>query len=66
MQTILDLIAQRCTEVDSGARNVDHIVTHTLLPELSTLVLNRVAQAKPFSRAHLKVDDSGDFVYDFP
>src|SRR4029077_11554676 len=41
--SLLDAIASRCTDVDSGARNVDHIVTRTLLPELSQEFLSRMA-----------------------
>ena len=31
---LLDAIARRCTEVDTGARNIDHILTRTFLPEM--------------------------------
>jgi len=41
-------IAARCTEVESGARNVDNILTNTLLPEISRLLLESLAGgAKP-------------------
>ena len=36
---LVDAIARRCTEVDTGARNVDHILTRTLLPEMSAQFL---------------------------
>jgi type VI secretion system protein VasG len=39
---VVDAIAQRCTEVESGARNVDNILTNTLLPEVSRLLLGRL------------------------
>ena len=42
-QALITAIADRCTEVESGARNVDHILTRTLLPELSTEFLSRMA-----------------------
>src|SRR3546814_11701078 len=35
---LVDAVAARCTEVDSGARNIDHILTGTLLPEIATTV----------------------------
>ena len=38
---LIESIASRCTEVDSGARNVDHILTNTLLPEMSKELLTR-------------------------
>ena len=31
----MDEVARRCTEVESGARNVDNILTNTLLPDIS-------------------------------
>ena len=39
-------IASRCTEVASGARNVDHILTRTLLPEMSAEFLARMADGQ--------------------
>ena len=32
---LVDEVARRCTEVESGARNVDNILTNTLLPQVS-------------------------------
>ena len=40
---LIDCIAGRCHEEQSGARNVDHILTRTLLPEISQEVLTRMA-----------------------
>jgi type VI secretion system protein VasG len=40
---VVDAIAARCTEVDSGARNVDHILTDTLLPDMSRRLLEAMA-----------------------
>jgi type VI secretion system protein VasG len=37
----MDLIKARCTEIESGGRMIDAILTNTLLPELSRQVLNR-------------------------
>ena len=34
-EALVDAVAARCTEVESGARNVDNILTNTLLPEMS-------------------------------
>ncbi|MDQ2822325.1 MAG: type VI secretion system ATPase TssH [Pseudomonadota bacterium] len=49
-------ITARCTEVDSGARNIDFLLTQTVLPALSTMVLERIATASPFSSVHMSVD----------
>ena len=42
---LIESIAGRCREVESGARNVDHILTRTLLPEISQEILARMAGA---------------------
>ncbi|MGA7802254.1 MAG: type VI secretion system ATPase TssH [Gammaproteobacteria bacterium] len=60
---LVDNIAQRCTEVESGARNVDHILTRTLLPELSAQFLTRVANGQAVASVRVDVDGDG-FVYD--
>ena len=61
---LVDLIASRCTEVDTGARNVDHILTRSLLPELSAEVLSRMAQGVEIGHVKISADSSGAFVYD--
>jgi type VI secretion system protein VasG len=58
-------IAARCTEVDSGARNVDHILSHSVLPELSRQVLERISMGNPFREVHMDVDAQGDFRFHF-
>jgi type VI secretion system protein VasG len=62
---LVDAIAKRCTEVDTGARNVDHILTKTLLPEMSAEVLSRMADAKPIAAVRISVDGGGAFQYEF-
>jgi type VI secretion system protein VasG len=56
---IVDSIAQRCTEVDSGARNVDHILTNTLLPEMSKEILTRMARGEEIRRVKVDLDGAG-------
>jgi len=60
---VVEAIASRCTEVDSGARNIDHIMSHTLLPEMSRELLSRMAEAKTIEEVRVTVGDEG-FVYD--
>lgn len=62
---VVSAITQRCTEVDSGARNVDYILTQSVLPELSSLVLERLVLDKPFSTIHMSLDAQGHFAYRF-
>jgi type VI secretion system protein VasG len=57
-------IASRCKEVDSGARNVDAILTRTLLPEMSQVFLTKMAAGETISKAHVSIDDKGAFRYE--
>ncbi|MDQ3907803.1 MAG: type VI secretion system ATPase TssH, partial [Acidobacteriota bacterium] len=61
---VVEAIASRCREVESGARNVDHILTRTLLPEMSGEFLARMAAAQPVERVRITVGDGGQFKYD--
>jgi len=60
---LVTAIAQRCVEVDTGARNIDHILTRTLLPELSAEFLARMAQGDSLEKVEVGVDDEGHFQY---
>jgi len=57
-------VARRCTEVESGARNVDNILTNTLLPEVSRQLLAWMAEGKKVPAIHVGVGDDGKFVYE--
>jgi type VI secretion system protein VasG len=61
---LVTAIAQRCTEVESGARNVDHILTRTLLPEISREFLARMAEGQRISKVHISVGNDGTFQYE--
>ncbi len=61
---LVEEVARRCTEVESGARNVDHILTRTLLPEISREFLARMASGEAVGRVHVTVDDRGKFQYE--
>lgn len=60
-----EVITARCTEVDSGARNIDHILAHSVLPELSRQVLERISMAEPFGAVHMSVETTGVFHFHF-
>lgn len=60
---LVDAIAARCTESASGARNVEHILSRSLLPELSAELLARVADGTPIGHVSAGVDDKGSFQY---
>ncbi len=60
---LLEAVLARCTEVDSGARNVDHILNGTLLPEIAEVVLARMAEGKAVQRVRVTAGRKGDFKY---
>ena len=62
-QELIDEIARRCTEVESGARNVDNILTNTLLPEISKQILGRIAEGLRPESIHIGIDPEGAFTY---
>ena len=62
--SVIDTVAKRCTDVDSGARNVYNILTGTLLPEMSGEVLSRMASGDGIKRVHVGVGDGEKFVYE--
>jgi type VI secretion system protein VasG len=57
-------IVARSQEVDTGARNIEHIISRTLLPELAGECLSRMAQGLPITHIHVNVDEEGNFVYE--
>jgi type VI secretion system protein VasG len=61
---VMELIKARCTEIESGGRMIDAILTNTLLPALSRGVLNRRLDGEPFTRVVVGADDAG-FTYTF-
>jgi len=61
---VVKLIASRCTELESGGRMIDAILTNTVLPRISEEFLIRMMEGKPIERVHVSVQD-GDFNYEF-
>lgn len=60
---LIDEVARRCTEVESGARNVDNILTNTLLPDISRQLLGRIAEGLRPEAVHVGIGEEGSFVY---
>ncbi|WP_256645141.1 type VI secretion system ATPase TssH [Thermomonas paludicola] len=60
---VVDAITRRCTEVDSGARNIDNILTGTVLPEVSGHVLERMADGGGITDIHIGMGADGQFSY---
>ncbi|MGA7342387.1 MAG: type VI secretion system ATPase TssH [Terracidiphilus sp.] len=62
---VIEEVAKRCTEVESGARNVDNILSNTMLPEISRQVLTRMAEESPLERVRVGVGSDGSFTYEW-
>ncbi len=60
----IELIRQRCTEVESGGRMIDAILTNTVLPEISREFLTRMMEDKPITAVSVSEAD-GQFSYQF-
>ena len=59
----LNEVASRCTEVESGARNVDNILTNSLLPDISRKILGGMAEGEKMTAIHVGIGAEGEFSY---
>jgi type VI secretion system protein VasG len=62
---VVQLIAARCTELESGGRMIDAILTQTLLPDISREFLTRQMEGKPVKKVRVLAGSNGSFVYQF-
>ncbi|MBN0986917.1 type VI secretion system ATPase TssH [Amphritea sp. RP18W] len=62
---VVETIALRCTEVETGARNIDHILNGTLLPQIATEVLERMTEETRYTHLLLDIDTHGEFTLSF-
>jgi len=61
---VVSAIAARCTEVETGARNIDHIVNRTVLPDMATELLSTMGEdGGPSASIHVSVGEGGAFRY---
>ncbi|MBM3759712.1 MAG: type VI secretion system ATPase TssH [Acidobacteria bacterium] len=60
---VIDAVAARCTEVESGARNVDNILTNTVLPDISRRLLAMMAEGTRPDSITISVAADGNFQY---
>jgi type VI secretion system protein VasG len=63
-QSVVDLITSRCTEVESGGRMIDAVLTNALLPQMSRELLRRNLDGAPASKADVTVR-GGEFAFSF-
>ncbi len=62
---LIEELARRCTDPGSGARNVDHILRSSLMPELARTLLERLADDALQSRLHIALSPTGGWRFDF-
>jgi type VI secretion system protein VasG len=60
---LVETIAARCTETSSGARNIEKIISGTLLPELSSEALARLGAGQGINRVSVGLSPSGSLSY---
>jgi type VI secretion system protein VasG len=63
--SVIQEVANRCTEVESGARNVDNILTNTLMPDISRHLLTSMAEGRKLSGVTVTIGTGGAFEYSF-
>src|SRR5690606_13241602 len=62
-EDVLLHIVARSQEVDTGARNIENILTRTMLPALAAECLSRMANNETVSKIHVGADEEGGFTY---
>ena len=63
-ESVVKLIASRCTELESGGRMIDAILTNTILPRISEVMLTRMMDGEPISKIHVSTKKD-EFSYSF-
>ncbi|MDX2178069.1 MAG: type VI secretion system ATPase TssH [Bryobacteraceae bacterium] len=63
-EDLVEEVARRCTEADSGARNVDNVLTNSLIPEISRQLLSRLGEREPVTSIHVSMTASGGLRYE--
>ncbi|CAM3158907.1 chaperone [Ectopseudomonas mendocina] len=63
-EAVVDLVVSRCTESESGGRQIDAILTNGMLPDMSREFLTRMMEGKPLAGVRISVADN-DLNYSF-
>jgi type VI secretion system protein VasG len=63
-ESVPELIGQRCTELERGARMVDAMITNTMLPEIGRELLLRLASGSEVKRVHVTAQEC-NFVFNY-
>ncbi len=62
---VLEKISQRCQEVETGARNIDYIITNNIIPKISSYLIQNLSQEKNYDSLIIDVNNEGAFNYSF-
>ena len=62
---VTEAIAARCTEVETGARNIDHIIRGNLLPQMSTQLLQKMSEDDLPAQLKVGIGETGEFSFAF-
>jgi type VI secretion system protein VasG len=62
---VVDQITDRCTEVETGARNIDYILTGNIMPRMSQEILSHMTEEGMPSKVHLDLNKDGSFKMEF-
>ncbi len=62
---VADQITARCTEVETGARNIEYIIGGNILPRLSQTILTHMTEGGMPAAVNLDVQDDGTFTFTF-
>jgi type VI secretion system protein VasG len=62
---LIEMVAERCKEAESGARNIESILSRGLLAELSAQILSRLADGASIQKVDIGIAGDGNYRFDF-
>ncbi|WP_419811120.1 type VI secretion system ATPase TssH [Bacterioplanoides sp.] len=65
-QSIIENLVERCKDPDTGARNVENVISRSILPSLASQCLEAMASGQEISEIHMNLDKSGEFTFQIP
>ena len=63
-QGVVKEIVRRCQSINTGARNIDNIINHHILPQISQYFLTSLAKGRTVKKLTIKIDKKGEFTYE--
>lgn len=64
-EALVDHLTERCTQSDSGARLIDHLLDQHLLPRIADRLLEAMAAGETLTRVHATLDGDGAVMCEF-